>query len=134
MALHAVSLLISRQLRVDIERFAAQADLHVVPPLCPITVGPHDFHLRRMDRRAATSTRSASRAAGSSATKGTPSWLPLPKRRPRSDPERRRRPATAPRIGLCACAGTGLRRPELGRDLDARRTARSDRPKGRPDV
>jgi NTE family protein len=43
MALHAVSLLISRQLRVDIERFAAQADLHVVPPLCPIVVGPHDF-------------------------------------------------------------------------------------------
>jgi NTE family protein len=43
MVLQAVSLLISRQLRVDIERLAAQADLHVVPPLCPITVGPHDF-------------------------------------------------------------------------------------------
>lgn len=43
MALHAVSLLISRQLRVDIERFATQADIHVAPPLCPITAGPHDF-------------------------------------------------------------------------------------------
>ena len=57
MALHAVSLLIARQLRVDIERFAAQADLHVVPPLCPITVGPHDFRLAgEWIDRAATST------------------------------------------------------------------------------
>jgi NTE family protein len=57
MALHAISLLISRQLRVDIERFAAQADLHVVPPLCPIVVGPHDFRLaREWIDRAATST------------------------------------------------------------------------------
>jgi NTE family protein len=58
MALHAVSLLISRQLRVDVERFAAQADLHVVPPLCPITVGPHDFHLAgEWIEHAAASTR-----------------------------------------------------------------------------
>jgi NTE family protein len=58
MALHAISLLISRQLRVDIERFAAQADLHVVPPLCPITVGPHDFRLAgEWIDAAATSTR-----------------------------------------------------------------------------
>jgi NTE family protein len=57
MALHAVSLLISRQLRVDVERFSAHADLHVVPPLCPITVGPHDFHLAgEWIERAATST------------------------------------------------------------------------------
>jgi NTE family protein len=57
MALHAVSLLISRQLRVDIERFAPHADLHVVPPLCPIVVGPHDFHLAgEWIDRAATST------------------------------------------------------------------------------
>ena len=45
MALHAVSLLISRQLRVDIERFAGSASLHVAPPLCPIVVGPQDFRL-----------------------------------------------------------------------------------------
>lgn len=57
MALHAVSLLISRQLRVDIERFAPHADLHVVPPLCPITAAPHDFHLAgEWIDRAATST------------------------------------------------------------------------------
>lgn len=43
MALHAISLLISRQLRVDAERFGAEAELHVAPPLCPVTTGPHDF-------------------------------------------------------------------------------------------
>ena len=57
MALHAVSLLISRQLRVDIERFSPHADLHVVPPLCPIVVGPHDFRMAgAWIDRAATST------------------------------------------------------------------------------
>jgi NTE family protein len=57
MALHAVSLLISRQLRVDIERLAGAADLHVVPPLCPITVGPHDFRaVSEWIERAARST------------------------------------------------------------------------------
>ena len=57
MALHAVSLLIARQLRVDIERLQAHADLHVVPPLCPITVGPHDFSLAgEWIERAAVST------------------------------------------------------------------------------
>ena len=45
MALHAVSLLISRQLRVDIERFGGSASLHVAPPLCPVVVGPHEFRL-----------------------------------------------------------------------------------------
>ena len=57
MALHAVSLLISRQLRVDIELLAGAADLHVVPPLCPITVGPHDFRaVSEWIERAARST------------------------------------------------------------------------------
>ena len=57
MALHAVSLLISRQLRVDIERLGHEADIHVVPPLCPIAAGPHDFrHAGEWIERAATST------------------------------------------------------------------------------
>jgi NTE family protein len=57
MALHAISLLISRQLRVDIERFASHASLHVAPPLCPIVVGPHDFRLAaEWIERAALST------------------------------------------------------------------------------
>jgi NTE family protein len=57
MALHAVSLLISRQLRVDIERLGVRTDIHVAPPLCPITAGPHDFrHAGEWIERAATST------------------------------------------------------------------------------
>src|SRR5262245_61933752 len=56
-ALHAVSLLISRQLRVDVERFAERASVHVAPPLCPIDVGPHDFSLAaEWIERAALST------------------------------------------------------------------------------
>jgi NTE family protein len=58
MALHALSLLISRQLRVDIERLHGRAHVHVVPPLCPIAVGPHDFRLAgAWIERAAVSTR-----------------------------------------------------------------------------
>jgi NTE family protein len=58
MALHAVSLLISRQLRVDIERLRGRAEVRVVPPLCPIAVGPHDFRLAGpWIERAAVSTR-----------------------------------------------------------------------------
>lgn len=57
MALHAVSLLISRQLRVDVERLRSRAELRVVPPLCPIAVGPHDFRLAgAWIERAAVST------------------------------------------------------------------------------
>src|SRR5688572_3925875 len=58
MAFHAVSLLISRQLRVDIERLRGRAEVRVVPPLCPIAVGPHDFRLTgAWIERAAISTR-----------------------------------------------------------------------------
>jgi NTE family protein len=43
MALHGLTLLISRQLAVDLERFADAVDLRVVPPLCPLLVTPYDF-------------------------------------------------------------------------------------------
>jgi NTE family protein len=42
-ALHALSLLVVRQLIVDIERYASQAALHVVPPLCPVDSSPYDY-------------------------------------------------------------------------------------------
>ena len=58
MALHALNLLIARQLLVDLERFAGRAKLLVVPPLCPLAVGAHDFsHNRELIERAAESTR-----------------------------------------------------------------------------
>lgn len=43
MALHAVNLLITRQLVVDIERFATLAEIIVVPPLCPMRVSAASF-------------------------------------------------------------------------------------------
>jgi NTE family protein len=42
-ALHAVSLLVSRQLVIDIERYDALVSLHVVPPLCPLNASPYDY-------------------------------------------------------------------------------------------
>ena len=41
--LHALNLIIMRQLILDIERFKGQAELIVIPPLCPLTVTPYDF-------------------------------------------------------------------------------------------
>ena len=42
-AMHALSLLIARQLVHDIERFASQVELHVVPPLCPLESSSYDY-------------------------------------------------------------------------------------------
>jgi NTE family protein len=42
-ALHALSLLVARQLVGDIERFCSQVALHVVPPLCPVDSSPYDY-------------------------------------------------------------------------------------------
>ncbi len=43
LALHSISLLIQQRLMADVARFEGQADLRVVPPLCPIDVSPIDF-------------------------------------------------------------------------------------------
>jgi NTE family protein len=43
MALQALTLMIGRRLSLDVERYAARCTLHVVPPLCPLDVRPHDF-------------------------------------------------------------------------------------------
>ncbi|ABL81594.1 MULTISPECIES: patatin-like phospholipase family protein [unclassified Nocardioides] len=42
-ALQAASLMIHQRLLRDVERYAGAIDLRVVPPLCPISVGPTDF-------------------------------------------------------------------------------------------
>ena len=41
--LHALSLLVARQLVYDLERYASAAQLVVVPPLCPLDVSPYDY-------------------------------------------------------------------------------------------
>ena len=42
-ALSALSLLLHRQLIAQVRGYAGVAQLHVVPPLCPLTVSPADF-------------------------------------------------------------------------------------------
>jgi NTE family protein len=41
--LHAVTLLISRQMTDDLEHIDPSIDYHVVPPLCPLVGSPYDF-------------------------------------------------------------------------------------------
>lgn len=42
-ALHAINLLIARQLVRDLEQLSGQVEVITVPPLCPISVSPYDF-------------------------------------------------------------------------------------------
>jgi NTE family protein len=43
MALHAVGLLLHKQLTLDVARYETVVELRVLPPLCPLTVSPIDF-------------------------------------------------------------------------------------------
>lgn len=43
MALHALGLLLHRQLAVDVAHYESLVELRVLPPLCPLTVSPVDF-------------------------------------------------------------------------------------------
>jgi NTE family protein len=57
-ALHALTLLIERRLILDVARYADVVDVAVLPPLCPLTVGPGDFrHTGELIDRARTATR-----------------------------------------------------------------------------
>lgn len=58
LALHVLGLQNMRQLDRDVERFAAQAGITVVPPLCPLEVSVFDFsQTGQLIERAATQTR-----------------------------------------------------------------------------
>ena len=46
-ALHAVTLMVARQLIHDLERLPAVIDVHVAPPLCPLQTSPFDFSAAR---------------------------------------------------------------------------------------
>lgn len=57
-ALHALNLLIARQLVRDLEQLSGKAEVITVPPLCPISVSPYDFsRAHELIERAAQSTR-----------------------------------------------------------------------------
>lgn len=58
LALHALNLLIMRQLLRDIDRFSHRCELIVIPPLCPLTTTAYDFsHSGELIRRAEATTR-----------------------------------------------------------------------------
>ena len=42
-ALHALTLLISRQIRRELESLDESIAFHVAPPLCPLVGSPYDF-------------------------------------------------------------------------------------------
>jgi NTE family protein len=64
-ALHALTLLIARQLVVDVLRWRERREIFVVPPLCPVESSPYDFSASRaLIERAAKSTRAWLAAGG----------------------------------------------------------------------
>jgi NTE family protein len=64
-ALHALTLLIARQLVVDVLRWRERCEVRVVPPLCPIRSSPGDFSSsRELMERAEKSTRDWLAAGG----------------------------------------------------------------------
>jgi len=75
-AMHALSLLVSRQLVSDIERFGDRAVLHVVPPLCPVESSPYDYSASAsLIGRAQETTRQWIRGGGLQRAHGVPHEL-----------------------------------------------------------
>jgi NTE family protein len=65
LALHALTLLVARQLVVDVLRWGEQCEIRVVPPLCPVRSLPYDFRAsRELIERAERSTRAWLGAGG----------------------------------------------------------------------
>jgi NTE family protein len=57
-ALHALTLVIARQLVRDLAFYSSRAEIVVVPPLCPLDVSPYDYtQCDRLIERAAVQTR-----------------------------------------------------------------------------
>ncbi|MFM0642714.1 patatin-like phospholipase family protein [Paraburkholderia bryophila] len=57
-AMHALTLVIARQLVRDLEFYSTRADIFVVPPLCPLEISPYDYtQCDRLIDRAAGKTR-----------------------------------------------------------------------------
>jgi NTE family protein len=58
MALHALNLAINQRLALDVAAFEGKVELHLIPPLCPMTVSPADFsHSVELIERSHTATR-----------------------------------------------------------------------------
>ena len=77
LALHALNLLIMRQLANDIERFASVADVITVPPLCPLSTTSYDFsQSAELIQRAEAATRLWLRTDGLQRLGTPPALLP----------------------------------------------------------
>lgn len=75
-ALHALSLLVARQLVTDIERYRSSAALHVVPPLCPVDSSTYDYSgCAALIDRATLSTRAWIAAGGLDRPGGAPNEM-----------------------------------------------------------
>jgi NTE family protein len=80
--MHALSLMVARQLVSDLERWTPQADIVVAPPLCPLEISAYDYSCgAELIERAAASTR-AWIAEGGLHTPGVPHTLKLHAHRP----------------------------------------------------
>lgn len=56
--MHALSLVIARQLVADLERWIDDVPIHLVPPLCPVDLSPYDYsNAGALIERSAESTR-----------------------------------------------------------------------------
>ncbi|MGE0307995.1 MAG: patatin-like phospholipase family protein [Acidimicrobiia bacterium] len=66
MALHGLAVLVQHRLADDVDHFCSSHDVRVVPPPCPIRIGPSDFsHARELiDQGRATATAWLSRSDG----------------------------------------------------------------------
>lgn len=74
-ALNALSLLVARQLVQDLERWAGQVPIAVVPPLCPLDISPYDYtRCGELIDRAAAATAAWLEAGGLTGT-GVPGAL-----------------------------------------------------------
>jgi NTE family protein len=64
-ALHALNLLIARQVLVDVQRLRGSVEIHVVPPLCPLARAAYDFSgTDELISRGAQSTREWLKSGG----------------------------------------------------------------------
>jgi NTE family protein len=84
-ALSSLSLLLHRNLIVQVRGYVGEARLHVVPPLCPVSVSPADFgQASALVHRAHRSTRDWLNAGGAqddASTLGLHTHQPRPQRR-----------------------------------------------------
>lgn len=56
--MHALSLIVARQLVADLERWIDDVPIHLVPPLCPVDLAPYDYsNAGVLIERSAESTR-----------------------------------------------------------------------------